>query len=151
MEPNQVEPTVPPAESVGITEPKSNDSQLPSQPYLKQLVESVAESLPVTIVMSLFTIWALFSDDIRLAAAPKEADEGFVVVISIAFFLFLAELLAACYYKEGYLDLPNFTPVPNEKFSDKCKRLLNFGSFYFWLDVIATVSLIFEVSLGFPY
>lgn len=150
MEPkSEIEPTVPGPESVGISEAKPNDAEVvpeqQQQPYLKALVESVAESGPVTVIMSLFTIWALFSDDIRLAAAPKEADEAFVIVITIAFFLFLAELLAGCYYKVGYLHLPNFTPAPNESFWGKVKRIVNFGSFYFWLDVIATVSLIFEV------
>jgi hypothetical protein len=149
MEPkSEIEPTIPAPESVGIGEPKPNDAEvLPEQqqPYLKALVETVAESAPVTIVMSLFTIWALFSDDIRLAAAPKEADEAFVIVITIAFFLFATELIAGCFYKEGYLHLPSFTEVPNETFWGKVKRIVNFGSFYFWLDVIATVSLVFEV------
>lgn len=115
----------------------------------KVVVEMVAESLPVTIIMSLFTIWALFSDDIRLAATDSTADEGFMVVISIAFFLFLLEIFAASFYKEGYLCLPNFTPTPGESKWDIVKRLCNFGSFYFWLDWIATLSLIFEVKCPF--
>lgn len=117
----------------------------PKEMHFKELVELVAESLPVTIVMSLFTIWALFSDDIRLAATMKDADIGFMVVISVAFFLFFLELIAASYFKEGYLILPNFTPVPDETFWGKVKRLTSVGSFYFWLDIIATLSLIFEV------
>lgn len=117
----------------------------PKEMHFKEMVELVAESLPVTIVMSLFTVWALFSDDIRLAATMKDADEGFMIVISIAFFLFFIELIAASYYKEGYLILPSFTPVPGESFCDKLKRVTNVGSFYFWLDIIATLSLIFEI------
>jgi hypothetical protein len=117
----------------------------PTEMHFKEIVELVAESLPVTIVMSLFTIWALFSDDIRLAATMQDADEGFMIVISIAFFLFFVELIAASYYKEGYLILPSLTAVPGETFCDKVKRLTNLGSFYFWLDIIATLSLIFEV------
>ena len=119
----------------------------PKEMHFKEIVELVAEGLPVTIVMSLFTIWALFSDDIRLAATFKDADEGFMIVISIAFFLFILELVAASYYKEGYLSLPSFTPVSGESFCDKVQRLTNIGSFYFWLDIIATLSLIFEVYL----
>jgi hypothetical protein len=76
--------------------------------HLKQIVEVIVEGLPVTIVMSLFTIWALFSDDIRLSATTKEADTAFTVIISIAFFLFLLEIFAVSFYKEGYLKLPNF-------------------------------------------
>jgi hypothetical protein len=110
-------------------------------------IEIVVESLPVTILMALFTIWALFSDDIRLAATSKEADLGFMIVITIAFFLFGLELIAGCLYKEGYLMLPDLTPVPGETVPQKLKRLFSFGSFYFWLDVLATVSLLFEVIL----
>lgn len=117
----------------------------PKEMHFKEMVELVAESLPVTIIMSLFTVWALFSDDIRLAATKQDADEGFMIVISIAFFLFFLELIAASYYKEGYLILPNFSSVPEETFCDKVKRLTTLGSFYFWLDIIATLSLIFEV------
>mmetsp|Transcript_19317 Transcript_19317/g.32403 ORF Transcript_19317/g.32403 Transcript_19317/m.32403 type:complete len:858 (-) Transcript_19317:6061-8634(-) len=117
----------------------------PKEMHFKEMVELAAESLPVTIVMSLFTIWALFSDDIRLSLSSKEADEGFMIVISIAFFLFFIEMVAASYYKEGYLILPSFTPVADESFCDKVKRVTNLGSFYFWLDFIATCSLIFEI------
>ncbi len=103
--------------------PQLSSSSPSSSPFssnhLKHLIEGFAEGLPVTIIMSLFTIWALFSDDIRLAAAPKEADSAFVIIITIAFFLFLTELIAQCYYKEGYLGLPSFKSVPNETYSDK--------------------------------
>lgn len=122
-----------------------NSAFAPKEMHSKEFVEMVAESLPVTIIMSIFTIWALFSDDIRLSATEKDADEGFMVVISIAFFLFFAEMCAGCYYKKNYLNLPSFKSVPDETFTDKITRLTNFGSFYFWLDIIATVSLIFEI------
>jgi hypothetical protein len=150
MEPrSENEPTNPRPETVGITEPNPETTEVPAElsfkSHMKLCVEGIAEGLPVTIIMSLFTIWALFSDDIRLAAASKDADEGFVIVITIAFFLFLTELLAASFYKEGYLELPQFTPGPNESFLDKVQRIVKFGSFYFWLDVIATASLIFEI------
>ena len=133
-------------EKVGISEPNQRIASPRSfHESFKKIVEKIAESLPVTILMSIFTIWALFSDDIRLSSAPKDADPAFVVIISIAFFLFFVELLAGCYYKEGYLKLPSFTPIPGETFAGKLKRIFNIGSFYFWLDIIATVSLIFEV------
>lgn len=130
-------------------QPNSHCSQIaPKELHFKELVEIAAESIPVTIVMSILTVWALFSDDIRLAATTQEADEGFMIVISLAFFLFFLEMVAASYYKEGYLLLPSFTSVPDETFWDKVSRLTNLGSFYFWLDFIATLSLIFEVILS---
>mmetsp|Transcript_8812 Transcript_8812/g.13189 ORF Transcript_8812/g.13189 Transcript_8812/m.13189 type:complete len:887 (-) Transcript_8812:178-2838(-) len=133
---DQVKPQLNPSES----------EVAPTQLHAREIVELVAESLPVTIIMSLFTIWALFSDDIRLAATDIDADDGFEAVISIAFFLFLLEIFAASYYKEGYLHLPSLTPEANESYKDMFNRLCNIGSFYFWLDCIATASLIFEIN-----
>lgn len=142
------EPESPRVLDTGLDKKANPSSSLASvDNHFKHWVEICAESLPVTIVMSLFTIWALFSDDIRLSGTRKSADEGFTVVISIAFFLFFLEMLAASYYKEGYLNLPNMTPAPGETFGAKLGRLLNIGSFYFWLDLIATASLVFEVFL----
>lgn len=136
----------------GSEKPSSKETK-PSSRSFKDTVESITESLPVTIIMSILTIWALLSDDIRLSGTSTNADEGFTVLISIAFFLFFAELFAGCIYKDGYLHLPSFTEVPGETYSQKMERLFNFGSFYFWLDFIATVSLIFEVCcfmVGLP-
>ena len=125
-------------------QPRSHESL--KSLHFKNIVEIVAESAPVTIVMSLFTLWALFGDDIRLSSTGRDADEGFLVVISIAFFLFLLEILASSYYKKGYLNLPDLVYVKGESFMGTLSRVFTFGSFYFWLDVIATLSLIFEVS-----
>eukprot|EP00605_Chrysophyceae_sp_TOSAG23-4_P002664 GSChrysophyteH1.ASY1.ANO1.2940.1 assembled CDS len=80
--------------------------------------------------MAIVTIWALFSDDLRTAAAPKSADDAFIGIISLAFFLFILEILAASFCKDDYLHFI---------------RRSKFGSFYFWSDVIATLSLIFEI------
>lgn len=127
--------------------PVEEEEEIPLTPMQKAraTVEVIAESLPVTIVMSLFTLWALFSDDIRTSSTDSTADEAFMIIISIAFFLFLLEIGAQSFYKEGYLHLPSFTSLPGETKWGVAKRLLNFGSFYFWLDWIATLSLIFEV------
>lgn len=127
----------------GNSSPESDSSS--AAPLLAHYVELITESLPVTILMSLFTIWALFSDDIRLAATTKEADVGFMVVISIAFILFSLELVAGCIYKENYLCLPSLKGSPQETWTQKIQRICSVGGFYFWLDLIATVSLVFEV------
>lgn len=113
--------------------------------HVKHIIAMVVESLPTTIVMSVFTVWALFDDDIRLSGTTKEADIYFTVIISIAFFLFLLEIILVSYYKPGYLNLPDFKVVPGETFKQKKARLMNLGSFYFWLDCIATASLVFQV------
>jgi hypothetical protein len=110
-------------------------------------VKNVAENTQLTIVMTIITIWALLDDDIRLAAAPKSGDIAFEVIISIAFFLFSAEILASCYYKSGYLNLPKWSKLIDRSlsWSEWLENATNFGSFYFWLDVLATFSLVVEV------
>lgn len=148
-------PPPPPASSLPLhtepstTIPPSNSEPIPEKESISkqfvQIIEKITESLPVTILMSLFTIWALFSDDIRLSSTDVTADFAFMVVISIAFFLFALELIAGCIYKEGYLNLPDLSYLPGESIWKRLQRICNFGSFYFWLDMVATLSLIFEV------
>ena len=111
----------------------------------KAAVEAFAESMYFSGFMSVLTIWALYQGDIRVAATGKEADLGFQIVISMAFFLFILELLMSCFYKEGYMYMPEQTRLPGETWSAMWMRRLQFGSFYFWLDIIATASLILEV------
>ena len=113
---------------------------------LKAGINTFIESTPVVITMSIITIWALFSDDIRLAATMKDADLGFEVVISICFFMFLSEIILASYAKgQEYLYIPDQTRLPKETAYQSFIRRIKIGSFYFWLDLIATISLIFEI------
>lgn len=113
---------------------------------LKAGINTFIESTPVVAVMSIITIWALFSDDIRLAATMKDADLGFEVVISICFFMFLSEIVLASYAKgQEYLYLPDQVRLPKETAYQSFIRRIKIGSFYFWLDLIATMSLIFEI------
>lgn len=112
----------------------------------KARVEVIFEHMYFVILMSVLTLWALFNDDIRFAGTFKNADPGFDVVISIAFFLFLIEIFASSFYKgQEYLYLPDWAPIPGETIFQTWTRRAMFGSFYFWLDWIATLSLILEV------
>ena len=69
--------------------------------------------------MTMITIYALFFDDIRLVAFDKKDDDisfGFTLVSMI---LFLLEILMNTYATRKY-----------------------FNSFFFWLDLISTLSMI---------
>ena len=112
----------------------------------KATVEYIAESSYVVALMSILTIWALYNSDIKFAATTKEADLAFEVIISIAFFLFILEIFASCFYKPDYLWFPDWKPLEDEEWYETWWRRAQFGSFYFWLDWIATLSLILEVS-----
>ena len=128
-------------ESVDDVEEEEIESprSMTSYEAVKYKISLLLEDTSVTIIMSLLTIYALFGDDLRLLAFSKTADEVFMIFSSISFFLFLLELLLSCWVKEGYLRLPD---LRSKEWQDKVR----IGSFYFWLDLIATASLIFEVS-----
>lgn len=71
----------------------------------------------------LLTIYALFADDVRLAATALPADPVFFSLSCVAMFFFALELVVASLVKEGY-----------------------WMGFYFWLDLLATVSMISDIG-----
>lgn len=100
--------------------------------------------------MTIFTIWALFQGDIKLAATEKSADDAFEVIISILFFSFLLEIFLQSFYKDDYCAIPSWKALPDESMWDTWYRRMQIGGFYFWLDVIATLSLLLDVSASMP-
>lgn len=73
--------------------------------------------------MSLVTLWALFGDDIRLLVGDLRSDTPFYILTLVCFSIFSVEILLSCYAKSDYLN-----------------------SFYFYLDVISTVTLLLDVG-----
>ena len=72
--------------------------------------------------MTIVVLFSLFGDNIRLWATPKEADPYFFSGFILSFLLFGIEILVKT--------------VVDEEFK---------YSFFFWLDIIATISLILDV------
>jgi hypothetical protein len=116
----------------------------------KATVQYFAESTWFTILMSVLTIWALYNSDIKFAATGKEADPAFEIIITIAFFLFIVEIVAQSFYKPDYMCLPDWKAREDEEWYETWYRRIQFGSFYFWLDLIATLSLVLEVLNTLP-
>eukprot|EP00753_Platysulcus_tardus_P015585 PLAT5105.1.p1 GENE.PLAT5105.1~~PLAT5105.1.p1 ORF type:complete len:852 (+),score=467.46 PLAT5105.1:115-2670(+) len=77
----------------------------------------------VQAVMTVITIYALFGDDLRLAATPRSADDAFYALGLVALILFTVELVLNSWAKPGFI----------------------FG-FYFWLDLLATVSMLPDIG-----
>lgn len=73
--------------------------------------------------MLVVTIFALFGDDFRLAVFTKTADDGFSAAMIVCLILFGFEIIMA------------FISKPEYRFS-----------FFFWLDVLSTISLIFDIN-----
>lgn len=73
--------------------------------------------------MTIVTFYTLFFDDIRAAFCPIESDDAFYSMTCISFAFFIFEIIFASIVAPGYL-----------------------FSFFFWLDILATVSMVFDVG-----
>jgi hypothetical protein len=73
--------------------------------------------------MSLVTFYALFADDIKILLLPKSADTSMDIITLIFMFLYLIELIM------GVLAVPNYL-----------------FSFYFWVDLVSTLSMLADVT-----
>ncbi|EEH58528.1 uncharacterized protein MICPUCDRAFT_38834 [Micromonas pusilla CCMP1545] len=91
-------------------------------PAWKQRILRFLDGTRCTLFMTLVTLWALFGDDVRLMAFHAGDDPMFVGLVYVCLALFSAEMCLMCLAKRGYV-----------------------GTFYFWLDLIATLSLLMDV------
>lgn len=73
--------------------------------------------------MSTITVYSLFFDDIRVLALDVADDEKVFVVTSICFAAFSIEIFLASLSKVDY-----------------------FLSFFFWLDVVSTISMLPDIG-----
>jgi hypothetical protein len=84
---------------------------------------ALLEAVWFNIVVSIFTILALFGDDFRIIATSKGADPLFDVLLILTLLIFAFEITLSVLCKPGY-----------------------FNSFFFWLDLISTVTLILDLT-----
>ena len=73
--------------------------------------------------MMVVTIYALFFDDIKILLLPPSVDFSFDIVTLVCIVLYFAELILGAIAIDGY-----------------------FLSFFFWLDLLAAVSMFPDVS-----
>jgi class 3 adenylate cyclase len=102
------------------SEPNSN---LLVENIYKKKIEMMIESHAVTITMSIATLYALFGDDIKNLSFAKSTDDAFDGLVVVCITLFTLELVVSFICKNEYR-----------------------WSFYFWLDVIATITLIADLT-----
>jgi hypothetical protein len=75
------------------------------------------------IVMTLATVFVLIGDDIDTLSLPPSADDDFDWAKTFCFIIFVIEIIIASFAKKDYV-----------------------LSFFFWLDVISTISLLQEIN-----
>lgn len=74
-------------------------------------------------VMTIITIYSLFGDDVRQLAFNGDQDPVFYIMTSVALVAFAVEIVISCIVRDDY-----------------------WLSFYFWLDIISTVSLFADIG-----
>ena len=75
------------------------------------------------LITILFTLYSLFGDDFRNAFAAKSSDPFFDALMLLCLIFFSVEVIVASIFTDGYI----------------------FG-FYFWLDLIATLSILMDIN-----
>jgi hypothetical protein len=78
----------------------------------------------VQLYLLICTFFALFADDYRLISSPKNTDYLYDIFTIICIASFSAEIVISLFCKTGY----------------RC-------SYFFWLDLISTISLIMDIVL----
>lgn len=73
--------------------------------------------------MTIVTLYVLFVDDFRVLVLPKKIDDIFMSLNCISLALFIVEIVLNSVSIKGY-----------------------FLQFYFWLDLIATISLVSDIT-----
>ena len=90
---------------------------------MRAQIREVFEGKFCTILMACVTIFALFGDEGRMGLTDKATDLYFDISLTISLVLFLLEILV------------NSCVVDDFKYS-----------FFFWLDIIATLSIMPDIS-----
>ena len=124
----------------------------------KRLINKFLDSNGAITFMSLITVYALYGDDVRIIAFQPNADIVFLALSAVASAFFLIEISLLCWCKQGYLRRPDLTALRDVcsiyawtnrhstlKWMSKLWNMLQPGSFYFWLDLISTFSMVIEM------
>ena len=128
----------------------------------KRLVNQLLDSNEIITFMSLMTVYALYGDDVRIIAFQPSVDAVFLTISAIAFAFFLIEISLLSWCKQGYLRRPNLNAIHDvcSMYSWKNRQsttewlsevwnVMQPGSFYFWLDLISTFSMLIEMPWFF--
>lgn len=89
------------------------------EPEWRKKTRKCLDHYATVILMTLITFYALFFDDIRMIFFEMSQDDGFFAITLIGMIAFAVEILLASISMDEY-----------------------FNSFFFWLDLVSTVSMI---------
>lgn len=95
-----------------------------SRSSVRRWVKAMSQNTYVAVFFAVITIWVLISDDLRLACMPPSADAPMAAIAVICMVAFVFEIVMYSIGTKSYL-----------------------FSFFFWLDVLATASMILDIPL----
>lgn len=81
-------------------------------------------SIPYQIAITILTVYSLVGDDIRISFFEKNVDPGFDYMNIVLMIIFSLEIVLSSIVIDNY-----------------------FCSFFFTLDIISTISLLFDISM----
>eukprot|EP01082_Thalassiosira_pseudonana_P013135 g12129.t1 g12129 contig6:1276257-1277974(-) len=142
-----------------VHEEDNESGPLPSScQYTKVRIDRLIDSNAAITFMSLVTVYALYGDDVRILAFEPSSDGAFLAMSTIAFMSFLLEISLLCWCRDNYLQKPDLEALKeictvrhwNRResavaYMKKLGKALHMGSFYFWLDLISTFSMVIEM------
>jgi len=88
-----------------------------------EFIQGIIDHKAFGLIMALFTVFALFGDDIRLAMCQKADDDVFFAISTVTLLAFFGELMLTHFARSDYT-----------------------GGFYFWLDFVAMLSIIPDIG-----
>lgn len=92
------------------------------RPKWKIKMEKILENYFIVGMMSAITVYSLFFDDIKMLAFTVDSDVAVSSVTTFCFCMFCIEIFLASICKENY-----------------------FMTFFFWLDVVSTLSMLTDI------
>lgn len=113
---------------------------------VKHYINEGYQSISFSIFVLILSLWALLSHDVRLAFYEKSDDFYFSAITSLVFFIFAIEILVLSALVDGYMYVPDWTCNQDDSRYERFRKFVQFGSFQFWLDTIATASLIYDID-----
>jgi hypothetical protein len=127
--------------------------------YERQYFLLVVLTSPVwRMIMCLCILLLLFGSEIQGLWAPKQYDTTFDILYTVAFFLFICDILLRAMSVPGYIGC-NCKLFYNRmvKFCCRGQRRsyhdevpMHFGSFLFWCDVVSTLAILYDISYVTP-
>ena len=92
------------------------------KPKIINKLKYILEHWITTVMFSIITVWVLFADDIKLLTTTNSADPLFSILNIVFMIMFAVEFLISSMVVDNY-----------------------YLSFFFWLDLVSTLSMILDI------